>query len=143
MVMSRMSRIGRILVLVVVGGALLPASSALAGGPVAKESGVLINYVSTGKLKIGKSIEITAVCSANCTVQSHSVTIGPGYKQKSNISGPLTAGVPGGPVFQPNGPLLKLMKASPGRFKIQNTLVATDDATGATDEISHTFKLKR
>ena len=141
--MSRMSRIGRIVAVLGVGGALLPASIAAAGGPVAKESGALINYVSTAKLKIGKNIEILAVCSTNCTVRSHSVTIGPGYKQKSNISGPLTAGVPGGPTFQPNGPLLRLMRASPGRFKIQNTLVATDDATGATDRISNTFKLKR
>jgi hypothetical protein len=137
------TRIGRIVGLVVVCGALLPASMAVAGGPVAEKSGALINYVSTGKLKIGKTIEITAVCSANCTVQSHSVTIGPSYKQKANISGPLTAGVPGGPTFQPNGPLLRLMKAAPGRFKIQNTLVATDDVTGATDTISHTFRLKR
>ena len=143
--MGGISRIAKIATLLAVVGALLPvASSAVAdGGPVATKSGALINYVSTGKLKIGKRISINAVCSANCNVRSHSVIKGPGIKDKANISGSLTAGVPGGPVLLPNGPLLSAMKSSPGRFKIVNTLTATDPATGATDKISHAFKLKR
>jgi hypothetical protein len=143
--MGRMSRIRKSATLAgVIGALLLPGASALAdGGPVAAKSGALINYASTGKLKIGKRIEIHAVCSADCNVNSHSVIRGPGFKSKENVSGPLSAGIPGGPVFLPNGPLLSAMKSSPGRFKIQNTLTATDPATGATDQISHTFKLKR
>jgi hypothetical protein len=143
--MGRMSRIGTIATLAAVIAVLVPvASTAVAdGGPVATKSGALINYVSTGKLKIGKKISINAVCSANCDVRSHSVIKGPGIKDKANVSGSLTAGIPGGPIFLPNGPLLSAMKRSPGRFKIVNTLTASDPATGATDKISHAFKLKR
>jgi hypothetical protein len=122
----------------------LPVSSASAsGGPVATKSGALINYVSTAKLKISNKIEILVVCSASCTVNATSTVKGPGFNQSVQVSGPLTANVPGGPFFQPNGPLLKSMKAAPGRFKIISSLTATDSLTGATDTISHTFKLKR
>lgn len=143
--MGRRSRIGTMATLgAVVGALLMTGSTALAsGGPVATKSGALINYVTTGKLRIGKKIEIDAVCSVDCNVRSHSVIVGPRFKDKLNVSGPLTAGVPGGPILLPNGPLLSAMKSSPGRFKIQNTLTATDPATGASDKISHTFKLKR
>ena len=143
--MGRMSRIGTIATLVAVVALLLPvASSAGAdGGPVATKSGALINYVSQGKLRIGKRISIVAVCAVNCDVSSHSVIKGPGIKDKKNISGSLSAGVPGGPIFLPNGPLLTAMKRFPGRFRIANTLTATDPATGAVDKISHTFRLKR
>jgi hypothetical protein len=41
------------------------------------------------------------------------------------------------------GSLLKLMKANPGRFRLAETLTATDPATGASDTISNTFKFKR
>jgi hypothetical protein len=141
--MSRLSRIGRIATLVAVAGALLlPGSSALASGPVATKSGALINYVTTGKLKIAKRIEIFAVCSANCNVDTTSTIKSKGFHQTFQLSGALTAGAPGGPFFKPNGPLLSAMKDSPGRFKIVSSMTATDPLTGATDTISNTFKLK-
>jgi hypothetical protein len=139
-----MSRVGRIATLVAVAAALLvPCSSALADGPVATKSGALINYVSTGKLKIGKRIEILVVCSANCSVDTTTTIKAHGFHQSFPLSGTLQAGVPGGPFFKPNGPLLKDMKARPGAFKIVSKMTATDLTTGAVDSIQNTFKLKR
>ena len=64
-------------------------------------------------------------------------------KLVGNVSGSLNANVPGGPFFKPNGPLLKSMKAEPGKFRLVNTITATDPTTGLTDAISRTFKFKR
>ena len=121
---------------------LVPSGSA-AGDPVATKSGALVNYVSTGKLKVAKSITIPVVCSADCQVTSTIRIKGPGFKLTNTVAGPLTAGVPGGHVIKPNGPLLKSMKADTGKFRLVSNMTATDLATGATDAISHTFKLKR
>lgn len=141
--MTRTSRIGRIAALsAVLGGLLVPALSP-AGGPVATKSGALINYTTTGKLKVGKSITIPVVCSANCQVNSTLVVKGPGAKVSNTVAGPLTAGVPGGHIIKPNGPLLKSMKADTGKFRLVSHMTATDSSTGATDSISHTFRLKR
>jgi hypothetical protein len=114
-----------------------------AAGPTATKAGVLINYSNTGKLRIGKKIAITLVCSANCNVQTTTVVKGPKFKDSFDVSGPLTAGVPGGPFFEPNGPLLKQMKDTPGRFRVNSTATATDPATGAVETISRGFRLKR
>jgi hypothetical protein len=142
--MSRMSRIGRTATLVALAAALLvPASSAGAKGPVATKSGALINYVTTGKLRVGKRIDISVICSANCSVDTTTTIKTKGYHQTFPLSGTLQAGVPGGPFFKPNGPLLKAMKAHPGRFKIVSSMTATDLTTGATDSIANTFRLKR
>ena len=125
-------------------GVVAEQTAAVAGGgPEATKSGALINYVSTAKLKVAKSIEITLVCSANCNVVSHSVIKGPGVKVPGDVSGSLQANVPGGPFLKPNGPLLKAMKADTGKFKLVNKVTATDAVTGATDQITHTFKFKR
>jgi hypothetical protein len=140
-----MTRVGRTaLVLALAGALLVPASVATAGdGPTATKSGALINYVTTGKLKIRKNIQILVVCSAACDVTSKSTIKGPGVKLVGNVSGSLNANVPGGPFFKPNGPLLKAMKAEPGKFRLVNTITATDPVTGLTDAISRTFKFKR
>ena len=140
-----MTRIGRTAALLALAGALiLPASPATAGdGPTAGKSGAIINYKSGKKLKIGKRIQILVVCSVDCDVVSKSVIKGPGVKLKGTISGSLQAGIPGGPFFKPNGPLLKAMKATPGKFRLINRIPATDPATGATDAISRSFRLKR
>ena len=122
---------------------LLPAASAASSEPVATKSGVLVSYVTTGKLKIAKRIAIYLVCSANCQVSAQLVIVAPGPNFTSNVAGPLTAGVAGGPFFQPNGPLLKAMKADPGKYKIRTTITATNTTTGAAETISRTFRLKR
>jgi hypothetical protein len=142
-VMTRMSRIGRDAALLVLLGALLIPASSVAGGPVATKSGALINYTTTGRLKVGKSITIPVVCSANCQVTSTVTVKGPGFKLTNTVSGPLTAGVPGGHIIKPNGPLLRSMKANTGRFRLVSHMTATDSSTGAQDSISHTFRLKR
>jgi hypothetical protein len=122
---------------------LLPGTAAAGDGPTATKSGALVNYVSAGKLKIAKKITIFVVCSANCNVDTTTVVKGPGVKESAQVGGPLAAGVPGGPFFKPNGPLLKAMKAQPGRFRVNSTVTATDPATGATETISRSFRLKR
>ncbi len=122
---------------------LLPGTAAAGDGPTATKSGTLVNYVSTGKLRIGKKITIFVVCAANCNVDTNTVVKGPGFKDNAQVTGSLSAGVPGGPFFKPNGPLLKAMKAQPGRFRVNSTVTATDPATGAIETISHSFRLKR
>jgi hypothetical protein len=127
----------------VAGALLLPGSSALAGGPVATKSGALINYLTTGKLKIAKKIIVPFQCAVACNVVSSLTVKGPGIKATDTESGNLGAGVPAGHFIKPNGTLLKAMKASPGRFTLVSSVNATDPATGATDAIANTFKLKR
>jgi hypothetical protein len=125
---------------------VLPAAAPAgtgSGGPTATKSGVLINYVSSGRLKIGKKITIVLVCSANCQVDATTVILAPGPNLTVSVSGPLSANVPGGPFFKPNGPLLKAMKADPGKYKVRSTVTATNVTTGAAETASRTFKLKR
>ena len=138
-----MTRIGRAAALLALAGALILPASAAGRGPTASKSGAIINYVSGTKLKIGKRMQIVVVCSVDCNAVSKSTIKGPGVKLRGNVSGSLLAGVPGGPFFKPNGPLLKAMKRSPGRFRLINRITATDPATGATDAISRSFRLKR
>jgi hypothetical protein len=122
---------------------LLPGIAAAGEGPTASKSGALVNYVSTGKLKIAKKITIFVICSAACNVQTNTVVKGPGFKDSAQVAGSLPANSPGGPFFKPNGPLLKGMKAEPGKFRVNSTVTATDPATGATETIAHSFRLKR
>jgi hypothetical protein len=126
-------------------GLLLLPGAALAGGegPSATKSGVLINYISTGKLKIAKRIDIVVVCSADCQVNATTTVVAPGPNLIGNVSGALTANIPGGPFIKPNGPLLKGMKATPGKYKIRSKITATNLATGAVETIARTFRLKR
>jgi hypothetical protein len=139
-----MSRTGKSVAALAMAAALVLPASAASGDPVATKSGAIINYASTGKLKIGKTILIEVVCSVNCDVTSTTVVKGPGIKRTLTVSGALMAGATGGgPFVQPNGPLLKAMKADPGKFRFVNSITATDPSNGATDSISHTFKLKR
>jgi hypothetical protein len=35
------------------------------------------------------------------------------------------------------------MKAEPGKFRVNSTVTATDPATGVTETISRSFRLKR
>ena len=141
--MSRMSRAGRIAALFATVCLLLaPASTALADGPVAHKSGAIVNYVPIGKLKVAKKIFINFTCSVTCNLNSTSTIKGLGGRLTIPASGTL----PAGSLFLQltvKGVLLKLMKAQPGAFKIVNTINASDPATGATDTISRTFKLKR
>jgi hypothetical protein len=143
-VIVRGTRIWKAIALLSVLAALaLPATASAGDGPTATKSGVLINYVGGGKLKVAKRISILVVCSADCNATANTVIKGPRTKLKFEVAGPLAAGQQGGPFFKPNGPLLKAMKAQPGKFKIQSKITATNALTGAVETISRTFKLKR
>jgi hypothetical protein len=141
--MSRTSRIGSFAAVVaMVGAVLLPVSGA-SGAPTAHKSGAIVNYVSTAKIKIAKTIAVPFVCSVNCDVVSTLKVKGPFVKGADKRRGSLQAGVAAAHFIKPSGPLLKLMKASPGRYKLVSHVTATDPATGAVDNIAHSFKLKR
>ena len=119
------------------------APAAASADPAASKAGVLINYTGPAKLKIGKKIQIQLLCSANCNVQSTTTVKGPGFKDSFQVDGGLMANVVGGPFFQPNGPLLKQIKAEPGKFTVVSSVTATNVLTGAVESISKTFHLKR
>jgi hypothetical protein len=141
--MSRSSRIGSFVAGVAIVGALLLPASGASGAPTAHKSGAIINYLSTAKIKIAKTMTVPFVCSVNCDVVSTLKVKGPFVKGADKERGSLQAGVPAGHFIKPSGPLLKLMKASPGRYKLVSHITATDPATGAVDQIAHSFKLKR
>jgi hypothetical protein len=131
---------------------LLPASQAVAGGaqiasagdrPVATKSGAIVNWVSGFKLRVAKRIQPLAVCSVNCDVSGTGVLKGMGGKASFSDSGSFPAGQLFGLYVTIKGPLLKLMKEFPGRFKLVETLTATDPTTGAVDTISRAFRFKR
>jgi hypothetical protein len=141
--MSRKSRIGSFAAAVaIIGALLLPASGAVAS-PTAQKSGAIINYLTTGKLKIAKKIIVPFQCAVACNVVSTLTVKGPFVHGSDTEQGSLPAGTPAGHFIKPSGGLLRLMKASPGKYKIISSISATDPATGAVDVISHTFKLKR
>jgi hypothetical protein len=150
---SRKNRLRAAAVALAAAGILLvPASGAVAdGGPVAHQSGTLINFVTTGKLKVQKIIQPVAVCSAACSVTGTGVIKGLGGKQTfADSGGPFAAGQSFGLALNTKGGiLLKLLKAFPGRFHLNETLTATpvDPATGAPtgapESVSAGFGFKR
>jgi hypothetical protein len=143
--MSRMSRIWTLGALIAVAGVLLvPASGAVAGdGPVATKSGAIVNFVTTGKLRVTRRIQPLAVCTVNCDVTGTGVLKGIGGRATFSDSGSFPAGQQFGLFVTIKGSLLKLMKKFPGRFRLAETLTATDPATGATDSVSKSFRFKR
>src|SRR6266545_754467 len=142
--MSRKTWAGCLIAIVAMAGVLLlPSANAAAGGPVAHKSGAIVNYTSTGKLKVAKNIFIYFTCAVNCNATSTSTIKGLGGKVTIPASGSVTAGVQAYIKLTVKGVLLKLLKAQPGAFKVINNISATDPTTGAVDNINHTFKLKR
>jgi hypothetical protein len=136
--------------LLVAGALLIPASPAAAGaqigtgdGPVAHKSGAIVNYTSTAKLRVKKHMRMFFVCNVNCSVTSTTTIKGLGGKLTRTVSGDVPAGIQGFVEITPKGSLPRLLKRFPGRFRFINKITATDPTTGATDNISHTFKLKR
>jgi hypothetical protein len=153
--MSRNSRKGTIIVALAITALLaLSASSALAGsgqlasngaGPVATkgQTASLVSWVSGPKLKVAKRLQPLAVCSVACSVTGSGTLKGFGQNAPFGDSGSFAANQLFGLYITIKGQLLKLMKREPGKFKINETLTATDPATGATQSISRTFRLKR
>ena len=141
--MSRTSRIGSFAVVAAVVGALLLPISGASGAPTAHKSGAIVNYLSTGKIRIAKRMQVLFSCSVACNLVSTLKVKGPFVKGASKDSGSPGAGQAAEHFLKPTGPLLKLMKASPGRYKLVSHVKATDPATGAVDKIAHSFRLKR
>lgn len=144
--MSRMLRLGGISATLAVSAVLLlPASGAVAGGPVAHKSGALVNFVTTGKLKVQRVIQPVAVCTAACNVNGTGVLKGFGGQATFQDSGTFAAGQQFGlfVTLKKNSVLFKLMKQSPGRFHLTETLTATDATTGAVDSVTASFGFKR
>ena len=109
---------------------------------MATKSGALVNYVTGGKLKVSKKIEIVVVCSANCDITSTLTTKGPGVKLKGTVSGQLNANIAGATYLKLKGPQLDALTARPEKFRLFNSVTAVDPETGAVDNISRTFKFK-
>ncbi|HEY1237343.1 MAG TPA: hypothetical protein VGE91_03345 [Solirubrobacterales bacterium] len=138
--------------LLVAGALLIPASQATAGariasaddGPVATKSGAVVNYTSVKHLKVARHMFIHFQCAVTCnatgiaTLKAHKLKL----PIKASANG-IPAGAPAFMEITVKGALLKALKAHPGRFKVANTITATDPATGAVDQIKHTFKFKR
>jgi hypothetical protein len=141
----RRNPVGRRVALLALAGALvLPASTAVAGdGPPATTSGAIVNFVTTGKLKVAKRIQPLAVCNVNCDVSGTGVLKGMGRKATFSDSSSFAAGQQFGLFAIVKGQFLKLMKANPGKFRLRETLTAIDQATGATHTVSRAFKFKR
>jgi hypothetical protein len=99
---------------------------------LALKSGALVNYLTTGKIKIAKRMAVPFVCAVNCNVVSTLKVKGPFVKGADTEQGSLQAGVPAEHFIKPSGTLKKLMQASPGRYKLVSHVTATDPATGAT-----------
>jgi hypothetical protein len=140
-----MTRPGRFAAVFAVAVALLvPAGIAGAdGGPTATKSGAIINWQSGFKLRVGRHIQPLAVCAVACNVSGTGTLKGLGGKANFADSGSFGPGVPFGLAISVKGNLLKLMKEFPGRFRLTETLTATDPTTGAVDTISRAFKFKR
>jgi hypothetical protein len=137
--------------LAVAGALLIPASQAAAGaqiaragdGPVATKSGAIVNFLPAGKLKVAKHFQPLAVCSIDCTVTGTAVLKGMGGRATISDTGSFAANQPFGLRVSVKGVLLKLMKAQPGRFRLNVTYTATDPTTGAMDTVSRPYKFKR
>jgi hypothetical protein len=141
--MSRMSRIGTVIAAVAVIGALLLPVSTAVSAPTAHKSGAIVNYLTTGKIRIKKKLIVPFQCAVTCNVVSFLKLKGPFVKGSDTQSATLAGGQPAGHFLKPSGPLQQVMRSMPGRYKLISRITATDPTTGAVDQIAHTFKLKR
>jgi hypothetical protein len=149
--MSRAGKRTTFAALAVAGALLIPAAPAAAGahiakggdGPIATKSGAIVNFLPAGKLRVAKRFQPLAVCSINCNVTGTAVLKGMGGKATITDSGSFPANQPFGLQIRIKGVLLKLMKANPGKFRLNVTYTATDPTTGATDTVSRPYRFKR
>lgn len=142
--MSRKSRVGSLFAVLAAAAVLLvPASGAAADGPVAHKSGAIVNFVTKGKVRVRKHIQPIAVCSVNCDVTGTGVLKGLGARIPFGDSGSFAANQLFGLALIVKGKALKTIKENAGRFKLTETLTATDPTTGASDTVSRAFRLKR
>jgi hypothetical protein len=143
--MSRKSRVFSLAATSAVAAAmLLPAGAVAGGGPVAHKSGTLINFITTGKLRISRQIQPAATCTATCNVTGTGLLKGPGGRfPVADSGGPFAAGEPFGLSVFIKKAAVRFMKMQPGRWHLTETLTATDATTGAVDSVTASFGFKR
>jgi hypothetical protein len=139
-------------VLAICAALMLPASAAAAGGaqiasagegPVAHKSGAIVNWVSGFKLRVKRTIQPLANCAVACNVTGTATLKGFGAKVNFSDSGSFQPGQLFGLYITLPKRVVSVMRDSPGRFTLSETLTATDPLTGAVDSISRSFKFKR
>jgi 3D (Asp-Asp-Asp) domain-containing protein len=117
---------------------------AIAQTSVYGEDEALLNYVTTGKLKLGKRISYRFVCSADCQVTATSTLVlrGPDV-------GPVvdTGSFPAGEIIEaflkPNKSARRSIRRNIGSSKLRTSVTATNSATGATDTDTRVFRFRR
>ncbi len=125
------------------------AAIAVAAGPASTAAAprvtneALVSFVGAKKIKVGKRMTYDIVCASNCNVTVKDRLVGPGTKDSGRLSGALTAAVPVAVILKPNGPLLRGLRAFPGRFKLASTVIATNPATGETDSDTRVYRFKK
>jgi len=125
------------------GGLRAPAVSA-ADGPIATKSGAVVNYVTTGKIKIRRRIEVSFVCSVQCSLTSSLLIKGPGARLSDvETATDVAPGLVLTHFFKFSKRAVAFIKANASKFRVVSRVSATDAATGAPDTISHSFRLKR
>jgi hypothetical protein len=143
MLMSVMPRIRKLVVPIAIAAALLVSAAGSSAAPSAHTSGAIVNYLTSGKLKVAKQIAVPFECSVACNVISKVTVKGPKVKGSQTTQVAVPADQPSGHFIKLKPGALKRVKASPGKYKVISKITATDAGTGAMDAIAHTFGLKR
>lgn len=118
-----------------------PGSSAARAQAPTNEA--LVSFVGPTKLKVRTLLAFSVTCAAACNVEILGVLLGPPAKEFGFIpSRSLMPGVPFRFTEKPGGPALDGLKASPGRYKLNATVEATNPATGEVDTDKRTFTFK-
>jgi hypothetical protein len=143
MLMSVMPRIRNVAAPIALVGAVLISTPGASAAPSAHTSGAIVNYLTSGKLKVAKQIAVPFECSVACDVISKVTVKGPKVKGSQTIQVAVPANLPSGHFIKLKPGALKRVKASPGRYKLISKITATDSGTGATDAIARTFGLRR
>jgi hypothetical protein len=120
--------------------------AAVGGGPVATPSAEvesIVNYNTSGKLKVQRKIRFLATCTVNCNVTVNLELVVPGPNLKT---APLTGSFLAGQIFEGFIELNKagraFVKENKKKSKFRTSIAAVDPLTGNTDTDARTFKFK-
>ena len=141
--MARKSRVGSIAAAIAVTGALLLPAAGASAAPTAQKSGAIVNYTTTGKLKIAKKIVRPVRLLGELRRRLDAQDQGPLREGLGHRAGIPAGRCGGGSLHQAERAAEEADEGQPRRYKLVSHVTATDPATGAVDKISHAFKLKR
>lgn len=121
------------------------ALALLLSAGVSSAQAPLVSYLTSGKIKVSKTMRYQFVCSVNCSVVE-TTTLKLGSQRVPTVAGPATfaAGAPIEAQF--------IIKSNRGvsavrhdakKAKLISSVTATDVTTGAQQTINRTFKLKK